>query len=600
MKTKILNRSDIDIKDTWNLADIFASDDDWKAEFESISSDIKDYENYKGTLANSPEALFGFLKFNDQIKVRLSKLYSYASCMSDVDTANSFYQDLRGKAIGLMSKVNKAGAFCKNEILAISDEKIEQFFKDYKELSEYKRLIYSLRRKKEHILSEREEKLLAAANVLADAPDTIAGIFRDADLSFPDATDKNGNKHPLSQGTFVPLLESEDRVLRQSAYENYYKTLGGFKNTIAATLDAQFKTLKFYADARNYKSTLHASLDSTEVPIKVYRNLIDTVHNNLDKMYRYVNLRKRKLNLKTLCMYDVYTPIVKDFDKQITYAEASDTVLKALAVLGEDYTSVLKTAFNERWIDVYETKGKRSGAYCASNARPHPFVLLNQKDNLESMFTIAHELGHAMHSFLSEKNQPVSTSNYVIFVAEVASTVNEVLLMRYLLKNAKDKNEKAYLLNHFLDQFKGTLFRQTMFAEFELKMGEFVENGTTLTADLLCDEYLKLNKLYFGEDMESDENIALEWARIPHFFYDYYVFQYATGFSAAVKIADRILTEGERAVKEYKAFLSSGCSKEPIELLKIAGVDMSSPEPINTALKLFSDTVKELEDIVLK
>lgn len=597
MNKAIKNRCEIDVQDTWNLADIFATDADWQAEYDLCLADLPKLQSYKGRL-NSAENLLEFFRLFDTADVRISKLYSYANCSSDVDTTNGFYQDLRGKALALVADVNKATSFYKNEILDLDESEIESFFLTCAELSEYKTPIFNIRRKKEHILSEKEEKLLAAVGILADSPDNIAGVFRDADLTFPPVLDKDGNSHALSQGTFVPLLESADRVLRKNTYNTYYATLGGFKNTVAATLDAQFKTIKFYSDARGYKNTLSASLDATRVPETVYHNLIESVHKNLNKMYDYVSLRKKVLGVESLAMYDVYTPVVSDFDREIPYNEAKNTVLDALSVLGDDYTEVLNTAFNNRWIDVYENKGKRSGAYCSSNARPHPYVLLNQKDNLESMFTIAHELGHAMHSYLSTKNQPVCTADYVIFVAEVASTVNEVLLMRYLLKNATEKEEKAYLLNHFLDQFKGTLFRQTMFAEFELKMGNLVESGATLTADVLCEEYRKLNELYFGHDMQTDDNIALEWARIPHFFYNYYVFQYATGFSAAVKIADNILKNGAYAAEQYKKFLSSGGSDAPVELLKIAGVDMSTPEPIDTALQLFGDTVKELEKLI--
>ena len=394
-------------------------------------------------------------------------------------------------------------------------------------------------------------------------------------------------------------MESEDRALRKSAFENLYAKFGEFKNTVAATLDAQFKKLRFFCDARRYPTTLAAALDGTEVPESVYLNLIEAVHRNLDAMYRYVALRKKLLGVDELHMYDVYTPVVKDAAVKIPYDEAKATVLDALSVLGEDYVELLKTGFSSRWIDVYENRGKRSGAYSSGSARPHPYVLLNQKDTLDSMFTIAHEMGHALHSWYSCHNQPVNTSDYVIFVAEVASTCNEILLMRYLLNRTKDVKERAYLINHFLDQFKGTIYRQTMFAEFELEMGRMAEAGEALTADALCEKYLALNNLYFGSDMVSDEEIALEWARIPHFFYNYYVYQYATGFSAAAALAERILTLGAPAVADYKRFLSGGCSTDPISLLKIAGVDMSTPEPVNAALKLFGELVDELESLNL-
>ena len=408
-------------------------------------------------------------------------------------------------------------------------------------------------------------------------------------------TDGAGAEQPLTDATFVPLLQSGDRTLRRNAFETYYATLGGYRNTLAATLDAQFKQLRFFANARRYPSTLDAALDATEVPVSVYDSLIESVHANLDKMYRYVALRRRLLGVDELHMYDVYTPIVPDVAEEIPFEQAKATVLDALAVLGEDYTAMLRKGFDHRWLDVYPNVGKRGGAYSSGIARPHPYVLLNHTDDLDSQFTIAHEMGHAMHSYLSCKHQPVCTSDYVIFVAEVASTCNEVLLMRHLLRKSTDRRERAYLINHFLDQFKGTVYRQTMFAEFERELGRMAERGETLTADALDEKYLALNRLYFGPDMISDAQIALEWARIPHFYYNYYVFQYATGFSAAVALADRILREGEPAVADYKRFLSGGSSTDPISLLKLAGVDMSTPAPVDAALAMFGELVDELD-----
>ena len=448
-----------------------------------------------------------------------------------------------------------------------------------------------------HILSAQEETLLAALGEVADGPDTIGSALRNADLRFDDAIDSEGVAHPLSAGTFGPLMESADRALRKSAFDNCYRRYGELKNTVAATLDAQFKTLRFFASARHYASTLEASLDANEVPVCVYDNLIEAVHQNLDKMYRYVALRKRLLGVEELHMYDVYTPVVPDAAVKIPYSDAKDIVLEALSVLGEDYTALLRRGFDGRWIDVYENRGKRSGAYSSGSSRPHPYVLLNHKDTLDSLFTIAHEMGHALHSYHSCANQPVCTSDYVIFVAEVASTCNEILLMRHLLGKTADKKQRAYLINHFLDQFKATVYRQTMFAEFERELGRMAEAGEALTADALCEKYLALNKLYFGPDMVSDGGIALEWARIPHFFYNYYVYQYATGFSAAAALAERILSLGEPAVADYKRFLSGGSSADPIALLKLAGVDMSTPEPVNAALRLFGELVEELENL---
>ena len=580
---------------TWDLSDLYESDEKWRAEYDALMKLPEELSAFTGTLGQSADRLLEYLRLDDDISVRLEMLMSYASCKGDQDTANAFYQDMRSKATSCWVAVAGAAAFSTPEIMAIPEETLNAFYAERPELETYRRSLSRIRRRAEHILSPAEEKLLAAAGEMADAPDSICSALRNADMRFADAVDSNGEPHPLSSGTLVPLMESGDRVLRKSAFENCYAKFGELKNTVAATLDAQFKQLRFFADARKYPSTLSAALDRTEVPESVYLNLIDAVHKNLDKMYRYVALRKKLLGVDELHMYDVYTPVVKDAAVKISYEDAKSTVLDALSVMGEDYTALLGKGFAERWIDVYENRGKRSGAYSSGNSRPHPYVLLNHKDNLESMFTIAHEMGHALHSYYSTANQPVNTSDYVIFVAEVASTCNEVLLIRYLLSRTDDKKERAYLINHFLDQFKGTVYRQTMFAEFELEMGRLSEAGEALTAELLCEKYLELNKLYFGPDMVSDPEIALEWARIPHFFYNYYVFQYATGFSAAVALAERILSEGAPAVEDYKRFLSGGSSTDPISLLKIAGVDMSSPEPVNTALNFFGELVEELE-----
>ncbi|MBO6041518.1 MAG: oligoendopeptidase F [Oscillospiraceae bacterium] len=594
----ILPRDQVPEEFTWNLGDIFESDEAWLKEYEALKDIPERVLAFRGRLGESAESLLAYFRLKDEMEVRLENLYCYASCKSDQDTANGVYQDLRGKAISTFVAASSAAAFAAPEIMAIDDDRLNLFYIAQPELETYRRPLYEIRRRKAHILSPVEEKLLAAAGEMAQGPDNISSILRDADLKFPDAVDKDGVSHALTDGSFIPLMESSDRVLRRSAFEQYYKVLGGVRNTLAATLDAQFKQLRFFSEARGYQSTLEAALDDNEVPVEVYTNLIEAVHGNLDKMYRYVALRKKLLGVDELHMYDVYTPIIADAAKTIPYEEAKQTVLDALAVLGEDYTALLREGFEKRWIDVYENEGKRGGAYSTGSGRPHPYVLLNQKDNLESMFTIAHEMGHALHSWHSTKNQPVCTSDYVIFVAEVASTCNEVLLMRHLLGKTEDKKERAYLINHFLDQFKGTIYRQTMFAEFELQMGRMAENGETLTADALNEKYMALNKLYFGPDMVSDEEISWEWSRIPHFFYDYYVFQYATGFSAAVAIANRILSEGAPAVEDYNRFLSGGSSADPIALLRIAGVDMSSPEPVNSALALFGELVEEMEKLV--
>lgn len=595
MSKPIRKRSEVAAEFTWDLTDIFPSDEAWRAEYEVLKPYVEAVAAYRGRLGESAETLLAYFRLDDELNVRVGRLYGYANCKADEDTSNGFYQDLRGKALSLSVTLSGAGAFAASELLALSDETLTRFYAEQPELATYRRPIERVRRRRAHILSPECEALLASAGEMADGPDAIFGVFHNADLRFPAVTDGVGAEQSLTDATFVPLLQSGDRTLRRNAFDTYYATLGGYRNTLAATLDAQFKQLRFFANARRYPSTLDAALDATEVPVSVYDSLIESVHANLDKMYRYVALRRRLLGVDELHMYDVYTPIVPDVAEEIPFEQAKATVLDALAVLGEDYTAMLREGFDHRWLDVYPNVGKRGGAYSSGIARPHPYVLLNQTDDLDSQFTIAHEMGHAMHSYLSCKHQPVCTSDYVIFVAEVASTCNEVLLMRHLLRKSTDRRERAYLINHFLDQFKGTVYRQTMFAEFERELGRMAERGETLTADALDEKYLALNRLYFGPDMISDAQIALEWARIPHFYYNYYVFQYATGFSAAVALADRILREGESAVADYKRFLSGGSSTDPISLLKLAGVDMSTPAPVDAALAMFGELVDELD-----
>ena len=595
-ETKIRQRCDIPVEDTWAIEDLYATDEAWEKELGTLSEDTAYLAGFSGKLADSADTLFAYLQRMEQVNAKAELLANYCMRKSDEDTRVAKYQAMSGKFMSVVISLSAATSFETPEILAISDAVMDGFYGEKPELERYRRYLTNLRRRKEHVLSPAEEKLLAAAGEMANAPSDIYGNFGNADLKFPDAVDAQGNTHPLTQGTFVPYESGNDRVLRKSAYENMYHTLASFKNSAAAMLNAQGKQLKFFADARKYPSTLDAALDATNVPTSVYLNLIETVHRNLDKMHRYVRLRKKLLGVEQLHFYDVYTSLVPDADRKIPYAEAKQTIYEALHPLGEDYRAILKEGFENRWVDVYENEGKRSGAYSAG-AAVHPFVLMNYADTLDSQFTLAHEMGHAIHSYLSNKHQNPIDADYVIFVAEVASTCNEALLMEHLLKQTTDKKERAYLINHFLEQFKGTLFRQTMFAEFELIIGRMIGEGQTLTADTLCAEYKKLNEQYFGPDMVVDDEIAMEWARIPHFYYNYYVFQYATGYSAAIALSRKILAEGERAVKDYLGFLSGGCSKSPIDLLKGAGVDMTDPAPVNQALELFGDLLDEMEEL---
>ena len=595
-ENKIPLREEVALENTWALEDLYVSDEAWEQELATLSEDEKYLAAFAGRLSDNADTLYDYLYRSEMTNAKMELLANYAMRKRDQDTRNATYQAMVGKFMSVMVAMSAAVSFDTPELMAISDEALDGFYASKPELERYRRYLTDLRRMKDHVLSPAEEKLLAAAGEMAHAPSDVYSTFGNADLTYPDAVDAEGKPHPLSQGTFVPLEESSDRVLRKSAYENLYKTLGGFKNTAAALLNAQGKQLKFFADARKYPSTLDAALNRTNVPTEVYLNLIETVHKNVDKMHRYVRLRKKLLGVDELHFYDVYTPLMADVDKKIPYDQAKQTIYDALHPLGDGYRSILKEGFDSRWIDVYENVGKRSGAYSAG-AAVHPYVLMNYAGTLNSQFTLAHEMGHALHSYLSNKHQNPIDADYVIFVAEVASTCNEALLMEYLLGKTTDKKERAYLINHFLDQFKGTLYRQTMFAEFELIIGRMIGEGKTLTADVLCDEYKKLNELYYGPDMVVDDEIAMEWARIPHFYYNYYVFQYATGYSAAIALSRKILAEGESAVKDYLNFLSGGCSKSPIDLLKGAGVDMTSPEPVNQALKLFDELLDEMEEL---
>ena len=596
-QTKIRNREEIPQEDKWAIEDLYATAQDWERELETLNDDRDTLAAYTGHLGDSAQTLCAYLQRLEQVNVKADRLGNYCMRRADEDTRDAACQAMSGRFVSTVVAFGAACSFDTPEIMALSDETLEGFYAACPALERYRRYLTDLRRRKAHTLSAAEEKLLAAAGEMAQAPDTIYGAFADADVSFPDAVDAQGGRHPLTQGTFVTLEESADRELRRSAYENLYDTLAGFQNTAAALLNAQNKQLKFFADARHYPSTLEASLDATNVPVSVYDNLIEAVHRNLDKMHRYVRLRKKLLGVEELHFYDIYTPLVPDVNRSIPFAEAKQTVYEALAPLGEDYRAILKEGFDHRWIDVYQNTGKRSGAYSAG-AAVHPYVLLNYTGTLDSQFTLAHEMGHALHSYLSNQTQNPIDADYVIFVAEVASTCNEALLMEHLLKDTTDKKERAYLINHFLEQFKSTLYRQTMFAEFERNIGRLTAQGQTLTAEVLCGEYKRLNELYFGTDMVVDDRIAMEWARIPHFYYNYYVFQYATGYCAAIALSRRILREGESAVKDYLGFLSGGCSKSPIELLKGAGVDMASPEPVDQALTLFGELLDEMEALV--
>ena len=594
---KIPERSEIREQDKWAIHDIYATDELWEEDLNKAKAYVPAYAGYVGKLGQDAKTLLSFLKMEEEVAVLADALGNYAMRRSDEDARVSKYQAMAASVMSAYVELSSASSFATPEIMAISDETMERFYAECPELERYRRYLNDIRRRRAHVLTPAEEKLLAAAGEMANAPDTIYGMLTDADLTFPDVADAEGNLHPLSQGTYISYMESSDRVLRKNAFETLYHTYGAFKNSISAVLSAQVKQLQYFAQARKYASSLEASLDATNVPVAVYTNLIEAVHKNLDKMYRYVDLRKKLLGVDELHMYDLYTPLVAGVDNKTPIEEAKKNVYDALAPLGDDYRKILQEGFDNRWIDIYENAGKRSGAYSAG-AKVHPFVLLNYTGTLDSQFTLAHEMGHALHSYLSNKHQNPLDSEYVIFVAEVASTCNEALFMEHLLSKTTDKKERAYLINHFLEQFRSTLYRQTMIAEFELNIGKMAQEGTALTPDVLNAEYRRLNRLYYGESIVLDDEIDMEWMRIPHFYYNYDVFQYATGYAAAIALSRRILREGETAVKDYLEFLSGGCSKSPIDLLKGAGVDMSTTKPVEEALALFGELIGEMEALM--
>lgn len=593
---KIPQRSEISDEFKWHLEDVFPSD---KA-FEDALAAAGDYPErisaFRGKISQSAADLLAYLRLDDEITEKVRDLLHYASRKSDEDTRVSLYSGYCERTEALLTAINSAASFAVPEILTVSDEKMERFMSEEEGLKLYELSLSRILKRREHILSPAEEKIIAMTGEMSNTPATVFSMLDNADIKFPDAIDSDGNAHQITHGSYIPLMQDEDRALRKSAFENLYKTYKSYENTYTAVLSGHLKTLAFNANVRKYENTLEAALDTTEVPQSVYHSLIDAVHANMDKMYRYVRLRKKLLGVDELHYYDLYAPMVSDVDMEITYEQAKKLTLEAVKPLGEEYVRLMSEGFESGWVDVYENEGKCSGAYSAG-ASVHPYVLLNHTDDLQSAFTVAHEMGHAMHSYFSNKYQPTAYSDYEIFVAEVASTFNESLLMQHLLKTTDNKREEAYLINYFLEQFRTTLYRQTMFAEFELKINEAMARGEAITSDFLCDLYGDLNLLYFGEDIVPDPEIKYEWARIPHFYYNYYVYQYATGFSAAIALSQRVLNGGERAAGDYLGFLRGGSSDTPVNLLKGAGVDMTDPSVVNDALKLFGELLDRMEKL---
>lgn len=590
-------RSEVRKEDTWALEDMYADRQAWEEDFAKAKEIAEQAASYAGKLGESAENLLGYCSLSEELDCVLSNVYGYAARTKDQDTSDADGQTLAARAMSLYVECSGLTSFAGPEILAVAEERLEEFYAERPELERYRRSIGEVRRCREHILSPELEKLLADAGEMAQAPGDVYSMLVNADLKFEPIKDSRGQEYEVTGGSFIPLMQSPDREVRKAAFTSLYTSYGNVINTAASLLNSQVNQLKFFAKARKYPDALHASLDNTNVPVEVYHNLIGAVHEDIGILHRYMKLRKKLMGVDELHMYDIYTSLVPDADVKIPFADAKKEVLEATAVLGEEYTRVLKEGFENRWIDVYENKGKRGGAYSAGEL-VHPYVLLNYKETLDSEFTLAHEMGHAMHSWLSTKSQNPVDRDYVIFVAEVASTCNEALLMQHLLKKTEDKKTRAYLINYFLEQFRTTLYRQTMFAEFELMINEEVAKGGSLTAEGLNKMYHDLNVFYYGEDVAVDSLIDREWARIPHFYYNYYVFQYATGFSAAMALSKRILEEGETAVKDYLEFLSGGCSKDPISLLRGAGVDMRTAEPVHSALALFDSLLDEMEELM--
>lgn len=603
----IRTRQEQKIEDTWNMQELYENEELFSADAEKLEKMTEEFTSLQGSLSQGAGQLLKVLKLYEEMNLVFERLYVYANQKYHEDTTNAKYQQMSGETQIMATMLGQACAWLEPELLALPEDRLAGYFEvsgtgfddgtdaEKKELGGYKRFVEQITRRRAHVLDAQTEALLSKVNELGKAPSNIFSMFNNADITFPDIEDGEGNKRPLTQGTYISCLESRDRTLRKNAFETLYSVYEQFQNTLAATYYANAKQADFFAKERHYANAMEESLDGSCIPVSVYKNLVKAVNEALPLMHRYVRLRKKLLGLSELHMYDVYVPMVERPEKKYSFEEAKEIVKRGLAPLGEDYLDLLQQGFDNRWIDVYENKGKRTGAYSWGAYGTHPYVLLNYHGSLNDVFTLAHEMGHALHSWYSDHAQSYLDAGYQIFVAEVASTCNEALLIHDLMNRTEDEAEKRYLINYFLDQFKGTMFRQTMFAEFEMLTHSVVEKGGMLTAEHINGVYGNLNKKYFGEDMVSDAKIAFEWERIPHFYTPFYVYQYATGFAAAIAISSRILSGEPGIVEKYKQFLSGGCAKDPIDLLKICGVDMSSPEPVKEALAVFEEYLGEME-----
>ena len=589
-----MERSTIENKFKWTIDEMYPNEEAMDKDIQKLKDLIEESKKYKGTLADSEENLFNALNISEQASRLLQNLYVYTHMKSHEDTRINKNQANATKTDMLSTELSMATSYMVPEIISMDSDKLDNYLKSEK-LSYYKKHIDDILRLKPHTLNEREEELLAAVSDLSGVPENIYDMLSFADLQFPEIEDEKGEKVRVTHSNFSLFLKSKDVRVRKDAFNAMYSVYDQYKNTFASTLYGGIKSEIFYARTRKYESALQGSLFQDDVSVEVYDNLIAAVDENLDTLNDYVELKKKFLGLDKINMYDLYVPLTDNFDMEIPYEKAQEIILEALKPLGEEYLENVKKAFSEGWIDVYGNEGKQGGAYSWGSYDSKSYILMSYKDDLNSLFTLIHEMGHSMHSYYSKNNQPYLYSGYKIFVAEVASTLNELLLINYLLKNASSKEEKVYLLNYYLEQFRTTVYRQTMFAEFEKICHGKVENGEPLTAEDFNNIYYDLNKKYYGESSEVNEDIALEWARIPHFYSNFYVYKYATGFSAASALSKQILEEGDSAVDRYKEFLKSGGSEFPLDQLRKAGVDMEKKEAVDEALHVFKDLVKQLE-----
>ncbi|HIB3154826.1 TPA: oligoendopeptidase F [Enterococcus faecium] len=583
---------------TWDLTKIFSSDKEFDEKYLELSEKLKKSEKYKGTLNQGASQFLDAIEFVLSVYRQNEIIYVYAHLKNDQDTGNTEYQALYARASSLFSKVSEAVSWFEPEILQLSDERIWQYFKEEPKLEVYRHYIQQIVDNRAHVLSADQESLLAGAGEIFEASSDTFAVLNNADLVFPTIEGENGEKVQLSHGVYGQLLESTDRSVREAAFKGLYSVYEQFRNTFASTLSTHIKGHNFKAKVRNYSSAREASLSNNHIPESVYDTLVDVVNKHLPLLHRYMELRKRLLEVEKLHMYDLYTPVLGEAPITFTYEEAKEKALEALKPMGEEYMTIVEKAFSERWIDVVENKGKRSGAYSSGSYDTNPYILLNWHDTLDQLFTLVHEMGHSVHSYFTRSSQPYVYGDYSIFLAEIASTTNENILTEYLLETEKDPRVRAYVLNHYLDGFKGTVFRQTQFAEFEHFMHTEDEKGVPLTSEYLSDSYGKLNAKYYGPAVEEDPEIKFEWSRIPHFYYNYYVFQYSTGFSAASALAKRILSQEPDALENYLAYLKAGNSDYPVEVMKKAGVDMTQAAYIEDAMSMFEQRLNELEELI--